>query len=253
MSTPYLPGKFVWFEFLTQDIDKAMQFYDGLFGWHSATVPVPGGGPYPMINNGDRQIGGYRKGPPGVKSHWISYLSVPNVDASHSAALAAGCRIMMPPTNFSPFGRAAAMADPTGASFCVWKGNNGDPPDVDKTAMGGWFWNELWTSNDSQALAFYESMFGFTHEAMHMGPTTYYVLKSDGRSRGGLCLSVNAAAKSMWLPYVAVPDCDRTARRVPALGGEVLAEPQDIPGIGRFAIAVDNCGGAVAFITPTSP
>ena len=140
MVAPYLPGKFVWFELLTQDIDKAIKFYDGLFGWHSAHSPMGGAEPYPMIYNGDEAIGGYRKGPAAVKSHWIfSYLSVPDVDASHSAAVAAGCRIMMAPTNFSPVGRAAAMADPTGASFCVWKGTNGDPPDREKTPIGSWF------------------------------------------------------------------------------------------------------------------
>ena len=250
MSTPYLHGKFVWFELLTQDIDKAMRFYDGLFGWRSARVAMGGDNPYPLIHNGDQAIGGYRKGPPGVKSHWVSYLSVPDVDAAHRAAVAAGCRIMMAPTDFAPEGRAAAMADPTGASFCVWKGTNGDSPDPEKTPMGGWFWNELWTSDDRKALAFYETMFGFAHDAMNMGPTTYYVLKRDGHSRGGLCQSVNPGAKSMWLPYVAVPDCDATARRAAALGGDVVTPPQDIPGIGRFAIAVDNTGAAVAFITP---
>ena len=252
MATPYLPGKFVWFELLTQDIDKAVKFYDGLFGWHSARVPMDGAEPYPMINNGDQAIGGYRQGPPGVKSHWVSYLSVPDVDAAHSAAVAAGCRIMMAPTDFGPVGRAAAMADPTGASFCVWKGANGDPPDVENTPMGGWMWNELWTSNDHKALAFYETMFGFTHDAMKMGPMTYYMLKRDGRSRAGLCQSVNSSAKSMWLPYVAVPDCERTAQKAAALGGEVVTPPHDIPGVGRIGIAVDTSGAAVAFITPKS-
>lgn len=252
MTSPYLPGKFVWFELLTQDIDKAIQFYDGLFGWRSTRVPMGDDDPYPMINNGEQAIGGYRKGPPGVKSHWVSYLSVPDVDASHSAAVAAQCRIMMPPTDFGPVGRAAAMADPTGASFCVWKGANGDPPDVEKTPMGAWFWNELWTSNDRKALAFYESMFGFTHDAMDMGPTTYYVLKTNDRPRAGLCQSVSPEAKSMWLPYVAVPDCDGTATKAAALGGEVVTSPRDIPGIGRFGIAVDTTGAAVAFITPIS-
>lgn len=250
MVAPYLPGKFVWFELLTQDIDKAIKFYDGLFGWHSAHAPMGGAEPYPMIYNGDEAIGGYRKGPAAVKSHWVSYLSVPDVDASHSAAVAAGCRIMMAPTNFSPVGRAAAMADPTGASFCVWKGTNGDPPDREKTPIGSWFWNELWTSGDRKALAFYETMFGFTHDAMNMGPTTYYVLKRDGRPRAGLCQSVNYEAKSMWLPYVAVRNCDSTARKAAALGGEVVTPPRDIPGIGRFGIAVDTVGAAVAFITP---
>lgn len=250
MNTPYLPGKFVWFELLTQDIDKAIKFYDALFGWRSTRVPMDGDEPYPMINNGDQAIGGYRKGPPGVKSHWVSYLSVPDVDASHSAALAAGCRILMAPTDFGPVGRAAAIADPTGASFCVWKGANGDPVDVANTPMGGWVWNELWTSDERKALAFYEAMFGFSHQAMNMGPMTYYVLNRDGRPRAGLCQSVDPQAKSMWLPYVAVPDCDGTARKAAALGGEVVTAPRDIPEIGRFGIAVDTTGGAVAFITP---
>jgi predicted enzyme related to lactoylglutathione lyase len=206
--------------------------------------------PYTMINNGDQAIGGYRKGPPGVRSHWVSYLSVQDVDSSHSAAVAAGCRVMMTPTNYGTVGRAAAIADPLGASFCVWKGANGDPPDVEKTPMGGWFWNELWTSNDRVALSFYETMFGFTHDAMEMGPTTYYVLKADGRPRAGLCQSVNPEARSMWLPYVAVPNCDEAAKKAAALGGEVVTQPRDIPGIGRFGIVVDASGAAVAFITP---
>ena len=250
MNTPYLPGKFVWFELLTQDIDAAMRFYDGLFGWRSARVPMGDDEPYPMIHNGEQPIGGYRKGPPGVKNHWVSYLSVADVDASHQAAAAAGCRVMMPPTDFGPVGRAAAIADPTGASFCVWKGANGDPPDTEKTPMGGWFWNELWTSDDKKALAFYQAHFGFSHEQMNMGPMTYYVLKRDEHSRAGLCQSVNPAAKSMWLPYVAVSDCDATARKVATQGGEVVTPSADIPGIGRFAIAVDSTGAAVAFITP---
>ena len=249
MSTPYLHGKFVWFELLTQEIDKAMSFYDGLFGWRSSRVPMGDNEPYSMIHNGDQAIGGYRKGPQGVRSHWVSYLSVPDVDASHRAAVAAGCRIMMAPTNFSPVGRAAAIADPTGASFCLWKGANGDPPDSEMTPMGGWFWNELWTSDERKALAFYETLFGFTHDLMSTGPN-YYVLKQHGRPRAGLCQSVNPEAKSMWLPYVAVLDCDSTARTAVALDGEVVSPPQDIPGIGRFAITVDTTGAAVAFITP---
>jgi predicted enzyme related to lactoylglutathione lyase len=250
MITPYLPGKFVWFELLTRDIDKAKRFYESLFGWLTTDVPMGDGQPYPMIFNGEESIGGYRLGPPGVKSHWVSYLSVPDVDASHRAALAAGCRIMMAPTDFSPVGRAAAIADPTGASFCLWRGNSGDPVDVEKTPMGAWFWNELWSSDEHKALAFYESMFGFTHDTVNMGTGDYYLLNHDGKPRAGVCRSVNPAAQSMWLPYVAVPDCDHMARKVASLGGIVLLPPRDIPDIGRYAIAMDTSGGAVAFITP---
>ena len=250
MSATYLYGKFVWFELLTQDINRAMSFYDGLFGWHSAQVPMGPGEPYPMISNGEQAIGGYRKGPPGVKSHWVAYLSVPDVDAAHKAAVTAGCRVMMAPTDIGPVGRAAAIADPTGASFCLWKSTDGDPPDAEKTPAGGWYWNELWTSDTGKALAFYESMFGFTHQAMDMGAMTYYVLNKDGRPRAGLCQSVNLGAKSMWLPYVAVADCDSTVGTAASLGGEVLSAPEDIPGVGRSAIVMDSTGAAIAVIAP---
>ena len=52
----------------------------------------------------------------------------------------------------------------------------------------------------------------------------------------------------MWLPYVAVADCDATANRAKALGGKVLMDPSDIPDIGRFAIAEDTLGAPIAFI-----
>lgn len=248
VNTPYLPGKFVWFELLTQDIDKAMKFHDALFGWRSSRVPMGEGEAYPIIHNGEESIGGYRKGPPGVASHWVPYLSVPDVDATHFAATEAGCRVMMAPMDFGTEGRAAAIADPTGASFCVWKSAHGDPPDVESTPMGNWVWNELWTSDDQKALSFYETMFGYTHDSMAMGPSTYYMLKTGEKSRAGLCQSANPQAKSMWLPYVAVADCDATARKVKQLGGQVVSPPADIPGIGRFAIAVDTTGAAIAFI-----
>jgi predicted enzyme related to lactoylglutathione lyase len=107
----------------------------------------------------------------------------------------------------------------------------------------------LWTTDDARALAFYEKVFGYGHDSMDMGPEgTYYMLKTGEVSRGGLMHSVRPDAPSMWLPYVAVADCDATASRSKALGGKVLMEPSDIPNIGRYAIAEDPLGAAIAFI-----
>ena len=68
------------------------------------------------------------------------------------------------------------------------------------------------------------------------------------KSTIGSRLSKRPDAPSMWLPYVAVADCDATATRAKALGGKVLMEPSDIPNIGRYAIAEDPLGAAIAFI-----
>ena len=247
-----LPGKFVWFEHLSADIPKARKFYDALFGWHTESMPM-GTQRYSMILNGDgttsEGIGGYRSVAPTERAAWLGYISVDDVDARYAAALAAGATGVAAPADVGTFGRSATITDPTGAAVCLWKSAQGDRPDPAKAPLGAWCWNELWTTDDAQALAFYEKVFGYDHDTMDMGPEgTYYLLKIGEVSRGGLMHSVRPDAPSMWLPYVAVADCDATASRAQALGGRVLMQPSDIPNIGRYAIAEDPLGAAIAFI-----
>lgn len=248
----HLPGKFVWFEHLSADIPKARKFYDALFGWHTESIPM-GAQRYSMILNGDgttsEGIGGYRSVEATARPAWMSYISVEDVDATYAVALAAGANAVSPPTDFGPFGRGATLIDPTGAAFSIWKSSEGDRPDPERTPIGCWCWNELWTTDDARALAFYQQVFGYTHDTMDLGDDgTYYMVKTGEISRGGLVHSVRTDAPSMWLPYVAVADCDATAARAKALGGKVLMDPSDIPNIGRYAIAEDPLGAAVAFI-----
>ena len=49
----YTPGRFVWFEHLSNDIPKARAFYEKLFGWNAETMPMAGTDPYVMIHNGN--------------------------------------------------------------------------------------------------------------------------------------------------------------------------------------------------------
>lgn len=245
----HLYGKFIWYEHMSQDIDRARAFYDALFGWRSELVSMGGTEPYPMIHHGVHGIGGYRKVPAEAPAHWVSYLSVPDVDASFKAVTAAGGKALMPPTDYGPVGRGAAVADPTGANFALWRGAQGDRPDLAETALGDWYWNELWTTDEKKALAFYESTFGFASEAMDMGAMgTYYVLKKDGKSRAGLMRSTEPKAGSMWLPYVRVAACDASVAKAQSLGAQVAVPPTDIPNIGRFSVLLDPLGAPIAVI-----
>jgi len=247
-----LPGKFVWFEHLSADIPKARKFYDALFGWHTESMPM-GGQRYSMILNGDgttsEGIGGYRSVAASARPAWLGYISVDDVDARYAAALAAGASGVSPPADHHDIGRGATITDPTGATVSLWKSAQGDRPDPAKAPLGSWCWNELWTSDDVRALAFYEQVFGYDHDNMDIGSAgAYTLLKTDDVSRAGLMHSVRADAPSMWLPYVAVADCDATAGRAQALGGKLLMAPSDIPNIGRYAIVEDPLGAAIAFI-----
>ena len=249
----YLPGKFVWFEHVSKDTAKAKAFYSALFGWKLNSMPM-GEQSYDMIMLGDAGIGGFRTAEPGMPSHWGSYLSVPDVDKSFAKATAAGAKSLMPPMNYGDVGRAAAIADPTGAALALWKGAQGDPADVEKTPAGGWMWNELHSSDAKAAVAFYEKAFGFSHDAMDMGPGgTYYVLKdATGSRRAGVVQkSPNMPMPSNWLPYISVADCDASAAKASKLGAMSLAmPPTDIPNIGRFAVVIDPVGAAIAIMKP---
>ena len=244
-------GKFVWFEHLSGDTDAARKFYDALFGWHTDTVPMGGPEPYPLIMNGGEGIGGFRSAPQGTPSMWMPYLSVRDVHVAHAAALAAGGNSLMPPTSFAPVGEGATLVDPTGAVFAVWTDAQGDRPDLTPTPMGDWIWNELMSPDEKKALAFYEGVFGYSHDTMDLGPQgTYYLLKTGEVMRAGLMRAPMPDTPPLWVPYVAVPDCDATAAKAHTLGAQVIVEPTDIPNVGRFATLLDPQGACIAFMKP---
>lgn len=248
--TTHLPGKFVWFEHVSNDIPRATAFYTALLGWKIEEMKV-GDTPYRMIKNGTEGIGGFWPAEPNVPNHWISHLSVADVDAAARAAAAAGGKVVMPPQEFGSMGRGAMIADPTGATFGIWRGKQGDRPDVEKAAMGDWFWNEHMSKSAQKAIAFYEKAFGFTHEDMDMGPGgTYHVLKMNGVARAGLFSPPDAIDMAFWMPYVAVADCDASANKAKQLGGTVHVPPTDIPEVGRFAVVFDPVGACFGVIRP---
>ncbi len=52
--------------------------------------------------------------------------------------------------------------------------------------------------------------------------------------------------------YIAVEDIDAAVKKTPELGGTVLHGPQEVPGVGRFAIIQDptGAGGVAASVIP---
>jgi hypothetical protein len=247
----YQPGKFVWYEHLSDDIPKARGFYEKLFGWNTELMAMSGGDPYPVIHNGDDGIAGYAKAAAGAPSQWLSYLSVADVDSSYKAALAAGAKSVMAPTDYGSAGRAATLADPTGGVFALWKGAQGDPDEKPQTPVGGFFWNELSTQDTVKALAFYEKAFGYRHDAMEMPDGPYYILKrGDDKGHAGLYKASMAGQPTLWTPYVHVADADAVAAKATSLGATVVVPPTDIPNVGRLAIFVDPQGATIAVMKP---
>jgi uncharacterized protein len=247
----HLPGKFVWFEHLSPDVPAATRFYERLFGWRSSEIRLEDER-YFLIKHGDREIGGFRAAPADEEApHWLSYLSVEDVDTAMARAVAAGALVLAPATDFPPLGRGATVRDPTGAVFSIWRGLQDDPPDSECPPPNDWCWNELLTADPDAALAFYTSAFGYSVESMPMGDAgTYHLLLAKGLRRAGVMASPQAGMPANWLPYVAVDDADASAAQAATLGGKVLVPPRDIPGVGRFSVLSDPVGAVVAVFRP---
>src|SRR5207249_3081870 len=109
-----LPGKFVWFELVSRDAKKAQAFYGEVLGWRVQPFPM-GASAYEMILAGDTldtMIGGYAAPKSDRQpSHWISYVSVEDVDATAKAATANGGKVVEAP--YDPQASAGWRGSPT--------------------------------------------------------------------------------------------------------------------------------------------
>ena len=107
-------------------------------------------------------------------------------------------------------------------------------------------WYEVMTSDMKASEAFYTKVIGWTAKDAGM-PQGGYTLFSTGATEvaGLMPISPEAAAmgvKPFWSGYIGVPDVDAYAQRVKAEGGVVHRPPEDIPGVGRFAVVADPQG-----------
>lgn len=118
------------------------------------------------------------------------------------------------------------------------------------TTPGAFSWSELTTADPASAAEFYGALFGWTFEAMQMPDSVYHVIKLGDTAVGGIMTTPTASGMPpMWGCYVTVADVDATAKRCAELGGKVVVGPQDVPGVGRFAVILDKQGAALNVIT----
>ena len=122
---------------------------------------------------------------------------------------------------------------------------------------GRFIWYELLTTDQEDAKRFYGEVVGWIYDDMTAADMTYSVANADDAGVAGIML-IPPQAKAMgvppnWSGYVYVDDCDAAAEKVKTLGGSVMRDPQDIPGIGRFAVVADPSGAVFQVMKPVPP
>ena len=255
----YKPGTFCWVELGTSDDQAAKKFYTELFGWDYVDNPMGPDGLYTLLKLEGKDVGGLYKLLPdmvaqGIPPHWLSYVSVTNVDESAEKAKALGATIMSGPLDVSEIGRMAVVQDPTGAVFALWQPKQHVGSGI-YNVPGSFCWNELGTTDTEKAGEFYSKLCGWTRENFSESPIEYTMFKNGDRGAGGMYKITPdmGPIPPHWLVYFAVDDCDAKVQKAKELGGRVMKPADDIPGVGRFAILFDPQGAAFAIIKLENP
>ena len=127
---PNEPGKFVWHDLTTDDPASCKKFYTALLGWEYVDTTVLGR-PYSVARLGKKAVGGIHAPRPEnagkTPAHWLSYMSVADVDASVNKAKAEGGGVLAGPLEVGSVGRAAVLRDAQGAPFGLVRLSAGDP------------------------------------------------------------------------------------------------------------------------------
>ena len=118
-------GTYGWAELNARGKEKALPFYEQVFGWTSRESPMGEGQPpyTEFLLDGQSVAGAWEMNemiPAEVPSYWQIYFNVDDVDSSFQKVLDLGGREMVPPQDF-PGGRFAIVNDPQGASFGLLK------------------------------------------------------------------------------------------------------------------------------------
>ena len=126
-------GEFCWTEIASTNLEACKSFYKNVFGWEMQQSPntdeafeysefnlasaYPMGGMYQI----SAEIFGENLPPP----HFLSYISVDNVDVTTSQAFDLGAKIIKPTMDVPNVGKMSIVQDPTGAmiAFITLGGN----------------------------------------------------------------------------------------------------------------------------------
>ena len=246
--TSYAPGAPSWADLTIPDLEAALTFYGGLFGWEFEDQGEEAGHYHQALKDG-RRVVGIGPNQPGTPpmAFWTTYLNGTDVDAHAREITAAGGNVAFGPLQVLDAGRMVAAQDPTGAMFGIWE------PGEHKGAQlvnenGTLSWNELIGNDLDAPTAFYAAVFGHEIQDLPDAPpgVAYKIIALGGRAVGGVS-GMGGEGPPAWMTYFMLDDVDAGFERVRELGGEVLAEPFDST-YGRYAPARDPQGSVFSLI-----
>ena len=235
-SGVHQPGKFVWFELITHDLDKISAFYGELLGW--TFTPYDENPEYFIIEKDGNEIAGVvTVRDKSMGSRWLSTLSVADVDVAASRVRKLGGSVLYGPFDYDDRGRFAQVGDSQGADFIVLKAREGDPQ-RSAPAPGTIVWAELFTKSVEDTARFYKGL--VSYEVIPSGEAEeHHYFMVGGKIRGGVTEIDYEDVKPTWLPFVGVENLREVVLEAIDSGGTLLIHTD------TAAIILDPGGAAI--------
>jgi predicted enzyme related to lactoylglutathione lyase len=108
-------GTLGWFELMTSDVPRAVEFYTQLFGYGVEEFPAPTGPYMVLIHKGEQAAGIMQAPQPEMPSAWTPYFQVTDAEATLAKATSLAATAMMPVTEAEDVGWFSWVQDPQGA------------------------------------------------------------------------------------------------------------------------------------------
>jgi uncharacterized protein len=114
-----MPQRNWWHELNTWEPENALAFYGRTLGWQFESSTLPDGASYWIARKDGKPVGGiFELTAPdyaGVPSHWMTYMSVGDINKAETDTTKAGGEVMRPNTQVPGVGKLAVVTDSSGA------------------------------------------------------------------------------------------------------------------------------------------
>jgi uncharacterized protein len=245
----YPHGVTCWIDSTQADVDAALRFYGGLFGWDfEEAAPPDASVRYVVATLGGRDVAAVT-GPADEPATWNTYVAVDDCGAAADTLQGLGATVLTAPADAGVeglAGRSATVADREGAPLGLWQPRQ--RLGVQATnEPGAWNFSDLHTADPAAAAEFYSAAFGWrivdqgwgtAIQVPGYGDHLEATVDPDIRTRqasapegfedviGGMA-PLRAGEQPHWHVTFTVADRDQAVAAVERLGGSVLSSAED--------------------------
>ncbi|MFE6282036.1 VOC family protein [Streptomyces sp. NPDC057877] len=260
LTTRFVGGAPNWLEVGSPDLEGAVDFYRGLFGWGFRSAGPEAGGYGFFQLDGRTVAAGTRTAPDQGPPSWTAYFHSGDAQATAKAVEEAHGTVLTPPVDVLGQGHTAILADRAGVPFGIWQPGQLAGLDVFEVP-GSLCWLELYSPDIAAAAGFFNAVLGWETSSVTYPDGIYTCVNPAGAGEGAMFGGLvpladdptEAGSDPYWLPYFEVTDTDATVARARELGGTVRMEPMDLPDVGRIAKLADPYGARFAVLKSAPP